>query len=56
MFTSKEVILYGAGSDIKKALKLLEEAHKIPLCITDSSSEKWGGYWRVFRLFLRMKW
>lgn len=43
MFTNKEVILYGAGSDISKALKILKKARKIPLCIADSDNKKWGG-------------
>lgn len=43
MFDCKEIILYGAGSDIAKAFKLLDKAGKKPLCIADSNSTNSGG-------------
>lgn len=39
---SKNVILYGAGSDIYKILDMLDANGVIPLCIGDSNSNKWG--------------
>lgn len=43
MFDCKEIILYGAWSDIAKAFKLLDKAGKKPLCIADSNSTNSGG-------------
>lgn len=39
---NKNVILYGAGSDITKILKMMREQSLSPLCIADGNSKKWG--------------
>lgn len=38
----RSVVLYGAGSDITKILKMMKEQSIVPLCIADGNSEKWG--------------
>ncbi len=40
---NRNAILYGAGSDITKILKMMRNQFITPICITDSNSKKWGG-------------